>query len=71
MTRIAIAALTALCLAGCATATQEKVLTNLEGCTRFYDGSVSGGLMGAGFVGTVKIECPPVTRPLTIDDVTP
>lgn len=35
-----------------------QVLTNLQGCHRQYDGVVSAGL-GAGFSGTVKIDCPP------------
>lgn len=46
-------------LSGCSTVTQEKVLTNLEGCKRIYNGAVQGGILGAGFTGTVNIECPP------------
>lgn len=62
MIRIAILA-ACVAMTGCATATQEKVLTNLEGCKRVYNGAVQGGVLGAGFTGTVNIECPARTIP--------
>lgn len=46
-------------LSGCATATQQQVLNNLEGCTRVYKGAVQGGVLGAGFIGSVDIQCNP------------
>lgn len=44
-------------LSGCNGALTGQVLTNLQGCARQYDGVVSAGL-GAGFSGSVKIDCP-------------
>lgn len=60
MKRLLIAAC-ALALAGCGT-TGQQVLTNLQGCERHYDGVVAAGF-GAGFSGTVKIDCPAATPP--------
>lgn len=44
-------------LAGCASADRQAVLHNLEGCERHYLGTVSGGVVGAGFSGSVRIDC--------------
>lgn len=46
-------------LSGCAATTQEKVLTNLEGCKRIYKGAVQGGVLGGGFIGSVDVTCDP------------
>jgi hypothetical protein len=48
----------ALALSGCSTAGQQQVLTNLQGCERHYDGTISAGMTGGQFAGTVKIDCP-------------
>lgn len=60
-TIIAAAALAAVSftMSGCASADTQAVLKNLQGCERHYNGVVSGGLAGAGFSGSVKIDCPP------------
>jgi hypothetical protein len=47
-----------LALSGCAGLGGQQVLQNLQGCHRHYEGVVSAGL-GAGFSGTVTIDCPP------------
>lgn len=52
-----------IALSGCAAATQEKVLTNLEGCTRIYKGAVQGGILGGGFIGSVDVNCSPKAVP--------
>lgn len=54
-----LAAVAVLALGGCAGAggAGQQVLQNLQGCERHYEGVVSAGL-GAGFSGTVKIDCP-------------
>lgn len=52
-----IACALALGLSGCSTTTSTKLLDNLQGCTRHYDGAVSGGMAGGQFSGTVKIDC--------------
>lgn len=46
-------------LAACATGDRKAVLDNLQGCERHYNGVVSGGIVGAGFSGSVKIDCAP------------
>lgn len=53
----------ALALAGCSTVTQEKVLTNLEGCKRVYKGAIQGGVLGGGFIGSVDVTCDPKDDP--------
>jgi hypothetical protein len=53
----------ALALAGCATADTRAILDNLQGCERHYNGVVSAGLVGAGFSGSVKIDCNSGTVP--------
>lgn len=58
MRRILALAAAALALSGCGSLAGQQVLTNLQGCHRQYEGVVSAGL-GAGFSGTVKIDCPP------------
>ncbi len=62
---VAFAALSiaALPLAGCNTVTQGHILDNLQGCTRHYDGAVNGSLTGAGFTGTIKVDCDPKGGP--------
>jgi len=50
----------ALVLSGCAS-TGERVLTNLQGCERHYNGVVSGGILAGSFSGSVKIDCTPAT----------
>jgi hypothetical protein len=42
--------------------TGAQVLENLQGCERHYDGAVSGGLTGAQFSGTIKVDCLPAPR---------
>lgn len=50
----------ALASSACSTTTTQQVLTNLNGCTRSYNGSVGVGVLGGGqFTGTVKIDCAP------------
>lgn len=44
-------------LSACSTTTTTKMLDNLAGCERHYDGAVSGGMTGGQFSGTVKIDC--------------
>lgn len=44
-------------LSACSTTTTGKMLDNLAGCERHYDGAVSGGMTGGQFSGTVKIDC--------------
>ena len=71
------AALAASCLALAACETTgglgERVLENLQGCERHYDGAVAGGLTGGQFSGTVKIDCPALTdgTPLKVRPVAP
>jgi len=55
---LALAAVAALALGGCATNDKMAVLSNLQGCERHYNGAVSAGVMNAGFTGTVQIDCP-------------
>lgn len=50
------AAVVALGLSGCATASQEAVLGNLEHCDRTYIGAVGGVLPPS---VSVSIRCPP------------
>lgn len=57
-------------LSGCST-TGAKVLDNLQGCERHYDGAISGGLTGGQFSGTIEIHCIPagVVQPVAVDEV--
>jgi len=66
----AIAVLGCLGLAGCGT-TGGKILENLQGCERHYDGAVSGGILGIGgqFSGTVQVSCPVKAVPATSEAV--
>lgn len=48
-------------LAGCNTTSQTKLLDNLQGCERHYDGAVSAGMTGGQFSGTIKVDCVPAT----------
>lgn len=62
--RASVLAVSALCLVGltgCGTV-GNQVLENLQGCERHYDGVVSAGL-GAGFSGSVKIDCAATAKP--------
>jgi hypothetical protein len=63
----------AACLAMSACqSTGAQVLENLQGCERHYDGAVSGGLTGAQFSGTIKVDCLPTPRePSTEAPATP
>lgn len=61
----------ALALSGCNTVTQQQVLTNLQGCERHYDGTVSGGMTGGQFSGTVKIDCPHTSAAAATAGITP
>ena len=55
----ALSVLACLALAGCGS-TGTKFLDNVSNdCERHYDGAVSGGLTGAQFTGTVKVDCQP------------
>ena len=59
MRRATLLTLVCLGLSACGT-TGQKVLDNVAGCTRHYDGAVTAGVLGGGqFVGTVKIDCNP------------
>jgi hypothetical protein len=52
-------ALACLMLAGCGS-TGVKVLDNVSNdCARKYDGTISAGITGGQFTGTVKIDCQP------------
>lgn len=57
-------------LSGCSS-TGTKVLDNLQGCERHYDGAISGGLTGGQFSGTIEIHCVPVApfAPVTVGEV--
>lgn len=44
-------------LSACSSTATTHMLDNLAGCTRHYDGAVSGGMTGGQFSGTVKIDC--------------
>jgi len=51
-----------LVLAGCGS-TGTKFLDNVSNdCERHYDGAVTGGITGAQFTGTVKVDCQPSGR---------
>lgn len=47
------------CLSGCASTSTTKLLDNLQGCERHYDGAVAGSLTGGSFSGTIKVDCKP------------
>jgi hypothetical protein len=57
----------ATCTACNSTGTSH-VLDNLQGCTRHYDGTVSAGMTGGQFAGTVKVDCTPANTsvPFTV-----
>lgn len=62
--KIILALAATLELAGCATADKAAILENLQGCERHYNGVVSAGVLGgAGFSGSVKIDCPSASPP--------
>ena len=63
MRTLLLAASSAVLLTGCNATVQNHILDNLEGCTRHYDGAVNGSFTGAGFTGTVKVDCTPQTPP--------
>lgn len=52
-------------LAACNTVQQQQLLTDLQGCTRHYEGVVTAGVLntGTGFNGSVKIDCAPKPSP--------
>lgn len=58
---LAACAVASVVLSGCSTTTSQQLLTNLQGCSRHYDGAVSGGLTGGQFSGTIKVDCTPAT----------
>jgi hypothetical protein len=60
MKALARCGVVAACLAlSACQSTGAQVLENLQGCERHYDGAVSGGLTGAQFSGTIKVDCLP------------
>ncbi len=59
-------ALVACGLVGCTTADTQHVLTNLEGCTRHYEGFINAGALNPGAItGSLKIDCAPKAAPPT------
>lgn len=56
---LAGAALSCLALSACNTTSTAKLLDNLQGCERHYDGAVAGSLTGGSFSGTIKVDCKP------------
>lgn len=65
-TVVGLSAVLLLALSGCSTV-GSQVLSNLQGCERHYDGVVSAGL-GAGFSGSVKIDCAATTKPESTEE---
>lgn len=50
----------ALALGGCNTVDSAHILTNLEGCTRHYEGFINAGVLNPGAItGSLKIDCAP------------
>jgi hypothetical protein len=59
---VALSVVACLALAGCGS-TGTKFLDNVSNdCERHYDGAVTGGITGAQFTGTVKVDCQPSGR---------
>jgi hypothetical protein len=56
---LAGAAVACLSLSACASANTGKLLENLQGCERHYDGVVSAGIANTGFSGSIKVDCLP------------
>jgi hypothetical protein len=56
---LALIAAGALAMSACSTVTTTKVLDNLAGCERHYDGAIGASMAGGQFSGTVKIDCTP------------
>lgn len=51
-----------LALSACANGVSgDKLLTNLQGCERHYDGVISAGIGNTGFSGQIKVDCAPQT----------
>lgn len=59
MKKLIAAAAACVLLSGCGS-TGAKVLDNVSNdCARKYDGTISAGITGGQFTGTVKIDCQP------------
>jgi hypothetical protein len=68
MKALARCGVVAACLAlSACQSTGAQVLENLQGCERHYDGAVSGGLTGAQFSGTIKVDCLPAAREVSTE----
>lgn len=63
MRKVLFLTLVSLALSACSSISGDKLLTNLQGCERHYDGVISAGIGNTGFSGSVKVDCPPVAKP--------
>ncbi|QCW21962.1 hypothetical protein JessAGP_032c [Caulobacter phage Jess A] len=47
---------------GCSSISGDKLLTNLQGCERHYNGVISAGIGNNGFSGQIKVDCAPAPQ---------